>query len=280
MLVFKQIKKLRQHLDADDQRFLSIGFVPTMGALHEGHLQLMRKAKNENDLLIVSIFVNPIQFNNPEDLQKYPRTYDEDAQMLESVGCDVLFYPSVDEMYPEPEIIHYDFGLLAETMEGSARPGHFDGVAIVVRKLFDIVKPHRAYFGEKDFQQLAIIKELVRRNRIPVNIIPCPIVRERDGLAMSSRNARLTAKERAVAPKIYETLQDAVGLFPTNSPAQMKAWVRDRFQRVPAFQIDYVEIADDKMLQPLQGWSSAKGAILFVAIYLGQVRLIDNIRIY
>ncbi|NOU45776.1 MAG: pantoate--beta-alanine ligase [Bacteroidales bacterium] len=258
----------------------TIGFVPTMGALHEGHLELMRRAKRENDLLVMSIFVNPIQFNNKEDLEKYPRTLEQDSSMLETVGCDFLFAPDVKEMYPEPVNEQYDFGKLADVMEGASRPGHFNGVAIVVRKLLEIVEPDKAYFGEKDFQQLAIIQLLVKMIPLPVEIIPCPIVREADGLAMSSRNMRLTENERFVAPFIYQTLKQAVKLNTVLSPEELKRWTSEKFKKRPEFKVDYIEIAEDQLLQPVTHWNDANGVCIFVAVFLGNVRLIDNMRIF
>ena len=278
MKVFKTREKTTTYIDRQKADGYSIGFVPTMGALHEGHLELMRRAKNENDLLAVSVFVNPKQFNNPEDLKKYPRNLAKDMEMLNSVGCDVLFAPVADEMYPEPENTNYDFGPLENVMEGASRKGHFNGVAIVVRKLFEIVKPHKAYFGEKDYQQLAIIKELVKKENIAVKIVPCPIVREEDGLAMSSRNERLTDEERKIAPFIYQTLQNAKNKVPKLSPENLKAWVKKEFKKTGSFQLDYFEIADDTYLQPVQSWDNSTGTMGFMAVFMGKVRLIDNIR--
>jgi pantoate--beta-alanine ligase len=258
----------------------TIGFVPTMGALHEGHLELMRQAKRENDLLAVSIFVNPIQFNNKEDLKKYPRTLVQDSVLLEQVGCDLLFAPDENEMYPDSVNDHYEFGKLAEVMEGASRPGHFNGVAIVVRKLLEVVEPDKAYFGEKDFQQLAIIQQLVNILSLPVEIVPCQIVREKDGLAMSSRNMRLTENERFAAPFIYQTLTKAVKLNTVLSPEELKKWISDKFKSHPEFKIDYVEVADDQLLQPVMHWNDTKGVRIFIAVFLGNVRLIDNMRIF
>lgn len=279
MIISEHIAELKQLLMHERSQAKTIGFVPTMGALHPGHLELMKQAKRENSILVVSIFVNPIQFNNPEDLKKYPRTFETDRQMLENIGCDFLFYPSAEEMYPEPDTTHYDFGALAQCMEGEKRPGHFNGVAIVVRKLFDIVEPDKAYFGEKDFQQLAIIQALVRKLNMPVQVIPCPIVRESDGLAMSSRNMRLSKEARQEAPFIYETLKRAITLFPTYSPEAMKQWVAGQFENKKAFTVDYIEIADTLELQAVHSWEDASGISLFVAVFLDEVRLIDNIRI-
>ncbi len=278
MKVFNTIKETKEYVSRQKGQGLNIGFVPTMGALHEGHLSLMRRAKQENDLLAVSIFVNPIQFNNARDLEKYPRDLARDRQLLQQVGCDVLFAPSAEEMYPEPETAVYDFGPLERVMEGASRPGHFNGVAIVVRKLFEIIEPHKAYFGEKDFQQLAIIKEMVRKYKLPVEIVPCPIVREPDGLAMSSRNERLTEKERKIAPEIYRILQSAKARTGTLNPQELKAWVEQQFEKEPEFRLDYFEIADDTTLQPVEKWDKNTGTMGFVAVFLGNVRLIDNIR--
>ncbi len=199
--------------------------------------------------------------------------------MLENIGCNFLFYPSAAEMYPEPDTSQYDFGTLASRMEGEKRPGHFNGVAIVVRKLFEIVEPEKAYFGEKDFQQLAIIQALVHKLNMPVQVVPCPIVRESDGLAMSSRNMRLSKEARQEAPFIFETLKRTLTLFPAYSPQALKQWVADQFENKKAFTVDYIEIADEQQLQAVQSWDDAAGILLFVAVFLDEVRLIDNIRI-
>jgi len=278
MKTFSSIKNIQEFISEEKKNGFTIGFVPTMGALHEGHLQLMRRAKQENDLLVVSVFVNPIQFNNPEDLKKYPRNLEKDKQLLETVSCDIVFAPTVEEMYPEAVTTKYDFGKLETVMEGAFRKGHFNGVAVVVKKLFDIVLPDKAYFGEKDFQQLAIIQELVRMENLPVQIVPCPIVREEDGLAMSSRNERLTGDERKAAPFIHKTLKEAVKLSEKMNPAEIKKWVIEQFSATDVFQIEYFEIANDRDLQPITAWDKAFGTMGFVAVQLGQVRLIDNIR--
>lgn len=280
MNTYTTISGLQSALQQQRNQGLTIGFVPTMGALHEGHLELMRRAKKENDVLVVSIFVNPIQFNNKEDLEKYPRILEADSKLLESVSCDFLFAPSVEEMYPVPDSSTYDFGALGDVMEGAFRPGHFNGVAIVVRKLFEITAPHKAYFGEKDFQQLAIIQQLVKLLQMPVEIVPCAIVREKDGLAMSSRNMRLSPAERALAPKIHNILKKAAGLKNVLSPEEMRRWVWNELEKEKAFSLDYVEIADDRFLQPVEHWNDASGMVIFVALFLGKVRLIDNMRIF
>ena len=278
MKVFETINETTAYIDRQKADGCSIGFVPTMGALHEGHMELMRKAKNENDLLVVSVFVNPKQFNNPEDLKKYPRNLAKDMKALNSLGCNVLFAPEADEMYPKPENTNYNFGQLEHVMEGASRKGHFNGVAIVVRKLFEIVQPHKAYFGKKDYQQLAIIKELVKKESLAVEIVPCPIVREKDGLAMSSRNERLTDEERKIAPFIYQILQNAKNKVPQLSPEELKTWVKTEFEKTGLFQLDYFEIADDTYLQALNSWNNSIGTMGFIAVFLDKVRLIDNIR--
>ena len=231
-------------------------------------------------MLVVSIFVNPIQFNNPADLEKYPRTLEKDKQLLQSVNCDLLFAPDVKEMYPEPDKTVYHFGKLATVMEGAFRPGHFNGVAIVVKKLFEIVNPDKAYFGEKDFQQLAIIQSLVTQQKLSVTIVPCPTTREADGLAMSSRNMRLSPDERAIAPKINSILQKTVSLRNVLSPSEMEQYAQQAFNEIQAFDLEYVNIADDAELQPFEHWNDVSGARIFVALQLGKVRLIDNVRIF
>ncbi len=279
MITYSNISDTTSYIQKKRDKGITIGFVPTMGALHDGHLELMRQAKKENDLLVVSIFVNPIQFNNQDDLKKYPRDLKKDSELLETVGCDILFAPTVDEMYPEKVTKKYDFGLLENVMEGASRPGHFNGVGVVVSKLFDICIPHKAYFGEKDYQQLAIIKKLVEIESIPVEIVPCPIVREIDGLAMSSRNERLTPNERASAPYIYEVLQDAKTTSEFLCTNRLKQYVLNQFSDRKEFEVEYFELADDVDLQPIKTHDPEKGTIGFIAVNLGKVRLIDNIRI-
>jgi pantoate--beta-alanine ligase len=258
----------------------TIGFVPTMGALHEGHLVLIRRAVAENDFVAVSIFVNPIQFNNPDDLAKYPRTLEADLKMLETTGCHLVFAPSAEEMYPEPDLTEFDFGKLDKVMEGKFRPGHFKGVAIVVKKLFEIVTPHKAYFGEKDFQQLAIIKKMVSQLNMPVQIVPCPIVRETDGLAMSSRNARLSTNERAEAPIIFKALLGIKENYSWFIPDGVKQLIRGEIQESPLFRVEYVDVVDTETLQPFEDWNDVEHAVVCVAAFIGSVRLIDNIVLF
>lgn len=257
----------------------TIGFVPTMGALHKGHLTLMQRAKDENDILIVSVFVNPIQFNNPEDLEKYPRDIDADSNKLESIGCDYLFYPKAEEVYAEEPTEEFDFGNLDKVMEGEQRPGHFRGVAIIVSRLFNWINPHKAYFGEKDFQQLTIIKAMVSNLDLGVEIVACPIVREEDGLAMSSRNQRLSASAREIAPRINAILRKSYSLSENISISQIKSFVINEFKLVKDFELEYFEIVDAKTLEPITQ-RTENGVVGCVALWLDGVRLIDVIRYY
>ncbi len=279
MIIFTKISDAGNFVKKQILNSKTIGFVPTMGALHRGHLELMKRAKQENELLIVSIFVNPIQFNNPQDLEKYPRDIDKDITLLINIGCDMLFVPSVEEMYPVKITKQYYFGLLENVMEGALRPGHFNGVAVVINKLFNIILPNKAYFGEKDYQQLAIINKLVEINNIPVQIIPCNIVRDPNGLALSSRNKRLSDVQREAAPYIYEVLKFAKKNYKITPPQLLKNIVSKLINNKQEFNLEYFEFADDKNLQPINSWKSATGVIGFIAVWLGEVRLIDNIRI-
>jgi len=280
MNVFNFIVDIQRFVEEKHNLGLKVGFVPTMGALHDGHLSLINRAKKENDIVVCSVFVNPIQFNNPSDLEKYPRTPEKDIEKLEQAGCDAVFMPSAEEMYPEKVEDHYDFGDIEHVMEGACRPGHFNGVAIVVRKLFEIVNPNKAYFGEKDFQQLAIINKMVRDLKMNLEIVPCPIVRENDGLAMSSRNVRLNETERAIAPKIFATLNDAISKKDSMNPAEMKKYALKKYAEIKEFDVEYVEITDEINLKSLENWNECDHARIFVALQLGPVRLIDNVRIY
>ena len=258
----------------------TLGFVPTMGALHNGHLSLVKKSMSENDCTAVSIFVNPTQFNNKHDLQTYPRTVDADVKLLEETGADIAFVPSVETMYPEGldnVTESYDFGFIGQVMEGAARPGHFNGVGIVVHRLFDLVKPDRAYFGMKDFQQIAIIREMVRQCNINIEIIPCPIVREDDGLALSSRNTRLNEEQRRQAVQISQTLFKAVGLVGEKSVEEVKEFVVSTVNSVPLLDVEYFEIVDGYSLQTISSWNEAEWVVGCITVNVGDVRLIDNI---
>ncbi|MCK4677413.1 MAG: pantoate--beta-alanine ligase [Bacteroidales bacterium] len=277
MRVFEKISETHNFLKTVKARGLSVGFVPTMGALHRGHISLIEQSLKENNFTVCSIFVNPIQFNKKSDLKNYPRETTSDFQKLKSSGCNMVFMPSNDEMYPEPVNTQYDFGQLDKVMEGKHRPGHFNGVAIVVRKLFEIIMPDKAYFGEKDFQQLAIIQYLVKKNNIPVNIVPCPIIRENDGLAMSSRNVRLTPAERKEAPVIFQLLKQAKEKVPSLPVEASGKWIKEEFNKYPSIKFEYFEIVDMETLQPVKEWGECKKIIACVAVHLGKIRLIDNI---
>lgn len=259
----------------------TVGFVPTMGALHQGHLSLVAECRRACDTVVVSIFVNPTQFNDPKDLENYPRTEQADLRLLEEAGVDFVFAPSVAEVYPQPDTRVFDFGGLDRVMEGEHRPGHFNGVGQVVSRLFDMVKPHKAFFGEKDFQQMAIIRYMVSRLGLPVEIVGCPIVRDADGLARSSRNALLTPERRAAAPHIYEVLSDAARtLRETVSVEDAKRIIAERIDANPLLRTEYVEIASAETLLPTQEWGRVPGDLrCFVAVQAGAVRLIDNVAI-
>lgn len=277
MVLFNEILPLQSYL-SEFKGSSKIGFVPTMGALHRGHLSLVERAKKENDLVVASIFVNPTQFDRAEDLLKYPKTLESDKQLLSSVGCDVIFAPTVQEMYPEKIASQkFNFAGLDAVMEGKFRLGHFDGVGTVVKRLFDIVKPDNAYFGEKDYQQLMIVKKMVETEKIPVNIIGCRISREPDGLAMSSRNKRLTEVQRLEAPLIYKSLQKAKAMFPDNDLEKIKEMVSDKFFSNEILKLEYFEIADATTLMPADKKTEDKKYRGFIAVFADTVRLIDNI---
>jgi len=278
MIIYETIKDTRNFALKARESGKTIGFVPTMGALHEGHLSLVKQARAENDVIIVSIFVNPIQFNNPDDLNKYPRTLEKDLNLLTSVGCDLVFTPSAAEMYPEKVEKTYNFGQLDKVMEGAFRPGHFNGVAVVVHRLFDITLPHKAYFGEKDYQQLQIIKALVEQEQLDVKIIPCPISREADGLARSSRNERLTPQMRREAPYIHLVLEEARSLSRAHTAEQIIAFVNMKFSNHPLLKLEYFSIADGQTLQPVRG-GIKPGDLGLIAVFAGDIRLIDNIKL-
>lgn len=277
MRVVTTITELRAEIEAAKAAGKSVGFVPTMGALHEGHLQLVRRSVAENGFTVVSIFVNPTQFNDKKDLEKYPRTLEADCALLEPAGCNLVFAPLPEEVYPQEDTRQFDFGTLDKVMEGEFRPGHFNGVAQVVSKLFDFVKPDNAYFGEKDFQQLAIIRRMVDMHHIPVTVIPCPIVRETSGLAMSSRNTRLTPEQLAAAPHIYETLMKSKAEGKTLSVTEAKQRVIDEINAVPELKVEYYDIVDGLTLQTIADWSETDYAVGCIAVFCGEVRLIDNI---
>lgn len=280
MEIFTSIQSVHDKVLSLKSQGLSVGFVPTMGALHQGHLSLIARCKKENDITVCSVFVNPIQFNNTEDYAKYPIQQEKDAEMLASEGCDIVFIPSREEMYPKDEVLpEYNFGDLETVMEGAFRPGHFNGVAVVVKKLFDIAVPDKAYFGEKDFQQLQIIKSLVIQEKLAITIVPCPIVREKDGLAMSSRNMRLTEAERMLAPEIQRNIKHAISFAPKKDVNDIKEIFATEMSKRKEFQVEYFEISEESTLQPIVSWEQAEFPRAFVAVYLGKIRLIDNLKI-
>lgn len=248
-----------------------------MGALHGGHISLVERATSENDVVVVSIFVNPTQFNDPNDLVNYPRTPEKDLALLETAGVDYVFMPTESEIYPQPDTRLFNFGQLDRVMEGAHRPGHFNGVAQVVSRLFDIVKPNRAYFGQKDYQQLVIIRQLVKMLGLSIDIIACPIVREADGLAMSSRNLLLSPECRASAPLIHRTLVEACNQIGQMSVKDMISWVESRVNQDKNLRVEYFEISNAETLEPVGSWTDAKNIIGCIAVWAGKVRLIDNV---
>lgn len=277
MELLRKINELKSVLNSDRQNGLTIGFVPTMGALHQGHLSLVDRASGENDRVVVSIFVNPTQFNDLNDLKNYPRTLENDLSLLSSRSCDYVFYPEIAEMYPEPDTRKFNFGSLETVMEGKFRPGHFNGVAQVVSKLFSIVEPHKAYFGLKDFQQFSIIKNMVNQLKLPVLLVPCETVRESDGLAMSSRNALLTVEHRRVAPRIRTILQEAKLEAGAYSPEDVRHHVIEKINSVSLLRLEYFEIVDDLTLKEVSSWDEEGVKVGCIAVFAGAVRLIDNI---
>lgn len=277
MIIFETVSDLQKAILPLKEAGKSVGFVPTMGALHEGHVSLVRKSIEQNDITVVSIFVNPTQFNNKEDLVKYPRTLDKDSALLKDIGADFIFAPNVNEVYPEPDTRQFDFGLLDKVMEGKFRPGHFNGVAQVVSRLFDIVKPDRAYFGEKDFQQLAIIRDMVKQYAFPIEIIPMPIVREESGLAKSSRNQRLSKEEKEDAVAICRALYRSKESIDKYSVQETCRNVVDEINSIPSLTVEYFEIVDGDSLQSINNWSDTSYAVGCITVFCGEVRLIDNI---
>lgn len=277
MKVIKLKSELMLELADLRSKGLSIGFVPTMGALHQGHISLVNRCIKENDVCVVSVFVNPTQFNNPVDLEKYPRTPEQDCEKLESAGCSIVFMPSVEEMYPETDNRQFDFGGLDTVMEGTFRPGHFNGVWQVVSRLFDAVDPDKAYFGEKDFQQVAIIRYMVKQENRRVEIIPCPIVRDVDGLALSSRNMLLTSIQREKAPIISRMLQLSCSMYKETTVENLKDSVIKGIEVDKEFKVEYMDIVDGNTLRSISSWDETDYAVGCVAVYCDSIRLIDNI---
>lgn len=278
MEIIRTVDELRRRVADAKAQGRTVGLVPTMGALHAGHVSLIEKARGDNDIVVVSVFVNPTQFNNPEDLKTYPRTEEADVEKLIAAGADFAFIPSVEEVYPEPDTRIFDLGPVAEVMEGAMRPGHFNGVAQIVSKLFDMVRPTRAYFGEKDFQQIAVIRRMVEIEGFDLEIVACPIKREADGLAMSSRNVRLTPEQRLIAPAIHRTLEGSLSWSADHTVEQTKRYVIDELNSLPQLEVEYYEIVDGKTMQPISDWTETTEPVGCVTVYCGNVRLIDNIK--
>jgi pantoate--beta-alanine ligase len=278
MQVINSITQLKNTLKGFRKEGKTIGFVPTMGALHQGHISLVEFSKQGNDVTVVSIFVNPTQFNDKNDLKNYPRTLGADLVKLEQNEVDVVFVPAVEDIYPEPDTRTFDFENLDKVMEGAHRPGHFNGVAQVVSKLFSMVEPDKAYFGDKDFQQVAIINQMVRKLKFSVQIVPCPIVREADGLAMSSRNTLLSPVQRKNAPVISQTLFESQKLAEKTEVGKLKTWVIDTINKNPELKVEYFEIVGDADLMPISSWNEPKSKVGCIAVKVGNIRLIDNIR--
>lgn len=280
MKVVKSSKELVEIIRQLKDSNQSIGFVPTMGALHQGHLSLIDYAAKDNNVVIVSIFVNPTQFNDKSDYAKYPRILENDLEKLNKVKCDIVFTPGESEMYPEEDKRQFDFGNLDKVMEGKHRPGHFRGVALIVSKLFDMVKADKAYFGEKDFQQVAIIKYITKQLKFDTEIISCPIVREEDGLAMSSRNMLLTSEQRNNVSLISETLFKAIKIAKNSSVSETKDWVIRTINANPLLQVEYFDIVDSEKLESIKSWSQNADKVGCIAVHVGNIRLIDNVRFY
>ncbi len=278
MLIFKKVADLQRWLNGQRADGRTVGFAPTMGALHQGHLELVRLAKRAGDLAVASIFVNPTQFNDPKDLEKYPRTPERDIELLISADCDVLFMPPVEEVYPQGQnfTIRLDFRQLEKVMEGVFRPGHFAGMATVVHRLLDIVRPQRLYMGQKDFQQLSIVRDMLRQLQMPIELVMCVTVREADGLAMSSRNVRLSPEMRAAAPVIYETLMWAKAELPQRPCSEIQ---QEALQKLTAAGLhpEYFDIVDGISLLPVERWADSAFIVACTAAFAGEVRLIDNV---
>ena len=279
MKIIRTVEELKSVVGALKAEGKSVGLVPTMGALHDGHVSLMEKARGDNDVVVVSVFVNPTQFNNPDDLRTYPRTEEADCARMRDAGVDIAFIPSVEEIYPEPDNRVFDLGKVAEVMEGAMRPVHFNGVAQIVSKLFRMVEPTRAYFGEKDFQQIAVIRRMVEIEGFKnLEIVDCPIKREADGLALSSRNVRLTPHQREIAPNIHRIMVESLDKARDCSVEEVKRSVIDAVNAYPEMDVEYYEIVNAADMQPITDWSQASQAVGCITVYLGDVRLIDNIK--
>lgn len=280
MKIIRTVLDMLEFSSQQRDRGIAIGFVPTMGALHEGHFSLVKESLKNNPVTVVSVFVNPSQFNDPNDYKLYPRDVDKDIKELAALGVDAVFVPDVKEIYPEgfeKEKKHYQLGGAADVMEGKYRPGHFQGVAQIVDKLFRLVNPNRAYFGEKDFQQIAVIRNMIKSEGLNIEIIACPIKRAPDGLALSSRNERLTPEQRKLAPEIYSTLKYSVEYSKDHSVRSTHDTVVEHLEAIPGFRVEYFEIVDARTLQPIEEWEESPWIVGCITVYCGDVRLIDNI---
>ena len=280
MKVFYKIVDLQNQLFDDRKKGKEIGLVPTMGALHEGHASLVRRSVKENGITVVSVFVNPTQFNDKNDLKNYPRTLEADCRLLESCGADYVLAPSVEEMYPVPDTRQFEYPPISTVMEGAHRPGHFNGVCQVVSRLFYIVKPTRAYFGEKDWQQIAVVKAMVRHLGLSVQIVECDIVRDADGLARSSRNTLLSKDERAIAPAIYKALKESVAYAKKHTVQETHDHVVNNINAVDGLDVEYFSIVDGNTLQDVQSWDDTPYIVGCITVYCGKtpIRLIDHIK--
>ena len=278
MLLFKRIIDLQKYLNSLKSKGLQVGFIPTMGALHKGHESLIARSKAENEVTIASIFVNPTQFNDAKDLNRYPRTPERDVEMLTEAGCDVLFMPEASEIYPQGTTpsVKFNFGKLDKVLEGTFRPGHFDGMAQVVHRLLDIIKPNRLYMGQKDFQQFTIVASMLEQTKSKTELIMCEIVREKDGLAMSSRNTRLSPEDRIKATLIYKTLHDAADMVGDYSPSEIQKIAVGKLRLEQDFKLEYFEIIDGRTLLPIRLFEDTDFAVAVTAVWVGDVRLIDN----
>lgn len=277
MKVFNSAAELQAYITTERTAGRTVGFVPTMGALHAGHISLVKRALQECDRCVVSVFVNPTQFNDPKDLATYPRTFEADALLLAEAGADAVFHPSVEEVYPERDERIFEVGRVAEVMEGAHRPGHFNGVMQVVNRLFDIVRPDKAFFGDKDFQQIAVVRAMVRLIGSPVQIVDCPIVREADGLALSSRNVRLTPEQRSIAPNIYRILRESLDFAKEHTPKETELWVINQLNAIEQLRVEYYEIVDADSLERVESWQDSLRIQGCITVFCGEVRLIDNI---
>lgn len=280
MKVFNKIVDLQNALFLARKQGKKIGLVPTMGALHEGHASLITKSIGENDITVVSVFLNPTQFNDQSDFDRYPRTLEADSRLVEACGADYIFAPSVKDIYPSPDARHFEFPPVTTVMEGARRPGHFNGVCQVVSRLFYIVRPDSAYFGEKDWQQIAVVKQLAKYINSNVRIVECPIIRDPDGLAKSSRNSLLTKEERAIAPAIYQILRESIGYAETHSLKETRNMVVERINAIPELEVEYFEIVDGDSLLPVENWERSEYIVGCITVYCGKtpIRLIDHIR--